>query len=143
MRLRNTNRSAFTLIEVAISIGILSFGLTAILVVYLTSLRWAEEIRIDMTSLHMARAAVYDAGVLTDKDDVGKGYDNSDTPAEGYVNDYYVVRTFVEDPLPGMVSSIGRYVTVNVEVFYGGDKDTGRPVQNIECDQFLLSGYKP
>lgn len=142
MRLKQ--RRAFTLIEVAMSIAILSFGLTAILVVYLTSLRWAEEIRIDMTSLHTARAAIYDAGVLADENDVSLGLTNTDSPAEGWVNGYYIIRTYTEEPWSSAgLSSLGKYVDVNVKVYYGGDNLRGRLVQDVYCEQFLLSGYNP
>ncbi len=133
----------FTLIEVAMSIAILSFGLTAILIVYLTSLRWAEEIRIDLTSLHSARAAIYDAGVLTDEFDVSAGFDNSDTPASGYVNDYYIVRTYTEDPFATGLATAGTYVDVEVKVYYGGTDLTGRLVQTINCSQIIHSDYNP
>lgn len=125
------------------SIAILSFGLTAILVVYLTALRWAEEIRIDMTSLHSARAVIYDAGILTDENDINLNMKNSDTPVEGFINDYYVVRSFTDEGLDPKLSSIGQYVKINVKVYYGGNQLTGQLVQDINCSQFLLAGYNP
>ena len=63
--------------------------------------------------------------------------------AEGYVNDYYVVRSFTELPLDGAANSIGKFVRVKVEVYYGGDKLSGTKVQNIDFDKFLYAGYKP
>ena len=87
-------QQGFTLLEVALSIGILSFGLTAVVSVYMLSLKWAEEIRVDLTAMQSGRVALFDAGVLLDKDDNPANFNNRDELAKGYVNDYFIVRSY-------------------------------------------------
>ena len=67
---RGVNRSGFTLLEVALAIGVLVVGITAVVSVYMVSLGWAGEIRVDLTALQTARIVMIDAGVLTDDDGV-------------------------------------------------------------------------
>ena len=141
MQLRHNQ--GFTLIEVAISIGILSFGLTAILLVYLTSLRWAEEVRIDLTGLHSARGALYNASHLTDAKGVPLGCKNTDVVAEGWVNDYYVVRASQKKAMPVEMNSLGEYYEVRVQLYYGGNQDDGRLVQELGTDILVPAGYAP
>lgn len=143
MQLLKNKKDGFTLIEVAIAIGVLSFGLTAILIVYLTSLRWAEEIRIDLTSLHSARAAIFDAAMLTDESNVSLGFTNTDAMAEGWMNDYYIVRTASPQVIDPGLSAVGSYYEIKVQVYYGGNSDTGRFVQELNSEQFVPSGYAP
>ncbi len=136
----------FTLLEVALSIGILSFGLTAVVSVYMLSLSWAEEIRIDLTALQSGRAALYDAGILLTDADASAGYDNNDDVASGYVNDYYIVRTYDDATkvnVPDVTDKLGLYVEVHVKVYYGGNDQDGELVQELFSHQIIHTEYDP
>ncbi|NRA39624.1 MAG: type II secretion system protein [Planctomycetes bacterium] len=147
--MRKSVRSAFTLLEVALSIGILVVGLTGIISVYMVSLSWAEEIRVDLTALQTARIVLADATILTDENDLPQNFDNRDTEAKGWVNDYFAVRTFDEAEsvdLPGAgngVGSAGEYVKVRVQVYYGGNDEDGLLAHELFCHQIILPEYKP
>ncbi len=135
------SRAAFTLLEVALSIGILSFGLTAVVSVYMLSLKWAEEIRIDLTALQSGRIALFDAGVLMKKDFSPAGFTNNDSVAKGYVNDYFIVRSF--DNEVNLPTGMGKYVDVHVKVYYGGNDEDGTLAHEIFAQQIVHADYNP
>ena len=136
-------RSAFTLLEVALSIGVLVVGLTAIVSVYMVSLNWAEEIRVDLTALQTARVVLADAGVLTNKDDTNAGCDNPDTEAKGWVNDYFMLRSYDPALTTTLPNDAGDYVQVRVQVYYGGDNTDGQLAHELYCHQIILKAYNP
>lgn len=136
-------RAGFTLLEVALAIGILSFGLTAVVSVYMLSLKWAEEIRIDLTALQSGRVVLFDAGILRNEDYTSAGYTNRDERAEGYVNDYYVVRTFDKSAAVTLPGGMGEYVPVHIQVFYGGDDQDGMLAHELFCTQIIHQEYSP
>lgn len=136
-------RGAFTLLEVALSIGVLMVGLTAVISVYMVSLGWAEEIRVDLTALQTARIVMADAAVLTDDKDVPAGYTNRDPEARGWINDYYVVRSFDPAAVETLPHNGGDYVKLEVKVYYGGDDSDGMLAHRLFCHQVLLKEYNP
>ncbi len=137
------NRQGFTLLEVALSIGILSFGLTAVVSVYMLSLKWAEEIRVDLTALQSGRIALSDAGILLDKDDNSANHSNRDEIARGYVNDYFVVRSYDKSESVALPNKMGEYTAVSVKVYYGGDDTDGVLAHEIFCHYIIPESYKP
>ena len=141
--MRSQQRAAFTLLEVALAIGVLVVGLTAVVSVYMVSLNWAEEIRVDLTALQTARVVMADAGVLTNKDDTNAGYSNRDTTAMGWVNDYFVLRSYDPAQTTVLPNNGGNYVHVKVQVYYGGDNTDGQLAHELYCHQILLTAYKP
>ncbi len=141
--MRQQLRTAFTLLEVALSIGVFVVGLTAVVSVYMVSLNWAEEIRVDLTALQTARVVIADAGVITNKDDSNAGCSNRDTEAKGWVNDYYVVRRYDPALVTTLPNNAGDYVRVRVQVYYGGDDKDGQLAHELFCHQILLKAYTP
>ena len=141
MNLRNA-RSAFTLIEATLALGVLTFGLTAVVAVYMISLTWIEEIRVDMTALQTGRIVLASADVLTDKDNDPAGYNNLDTVAKGWVNDYFVVRTVEEPSYPNFDKTVGTYLRVRIQVYYGGTEEDGLLAHDFYCDQIMPPEYK-
>jgi type II secretory pathway pseudopilin PulG len=142
MKYQRNNRSAFTLIEVTLALGVLTFGLTAIVAVYMVSLSWIEEIRVDLTALQTGRMVLADAGVLSDKDDVPSGYSNLDATAKGWVNDYFVVRTVEKPSYPNFDSTVGTYLRVQIQVYFGGTDEDGLLAHDFYCEQIMPSEYK-
>ena len=136
-------RQAFTLLEVALAIGILSFGLTAVVSVYMVSLKWAEEIRVDLTALQSGRIALFDAAVLLNKDDSPASFTNRDTVAKGYVNDYFIVRSYDKSASVILPNKMGEYTKVSVKVYYGGDDTDGVIAHEVFCDYIIPEAYKP
>ena len=136
-------RSAFTLLEVALAIAVLSVGLTAVVSLYMVSLKWAEEIRIDLTALQSGRMALNDAGVLMNDDYSYCGHSNADAEAKGYVNDYYIVRSYDKSKISTLPNNAGEFGPVVVRVFYGGNDEDGLLVHELHSTQIIHRDYKP
>ena len=139
---RNQQRSAFTLLEIALAIGILSIGLTAIVSVYMLALSWTEEIRVNLTALKTGRAVLADAGILMDEQRNSLGFSNGDAEAKGWANNYFIVRTIDTSKSVALENDAGTYVNVKVEVYSGGNDSDGLLVHQIFCHQILPKGYK-
>ncbi len=139
---RAQQRGAFTLLEIALAIGILSIGLTAVVSVYMLALSWTEEIRVNLTALKTGRAALADAGILMDKKRNPLDLSNSDAEAKGWANNYFIVRTIDTSKSVTLDNDAGTYVEVKVEVYSGGDDTDGLLVHQIFCHQILPKGYK-
>lgn len=135
--------SGFTLLEVVLSIAILTVGLTAVVSVYMVALSWVSEIRIDLTALQTARIVMVDAGVLTDESDVSAGFNNRSVKASGWVNDYFVVRTYDPAQAVSLPNNGGDYVKVVVKVYAGGDENDGALAQHLFCHQIIPKEYLP
>ncbi len=136
-------KSAFTLIEVALSLAVLVAGLTAVISIYMVSLQWVEEIRVDLTAMQTGRIVLADAGVLMDKDDNRLGLKNTDPEAKGWLNDYFILRTVTTPAISHFDSSAGRYVTVRIRVYHGGTDQDGVLAHDFHCDQIILKDYNP
>lgn len=141
--MRAMERNAFTLLEVALAIGVLSVGLTAVISLYMVSLKWAEEIRINQTALRSGQVAVFDATVLLDEDFNNAGHINTDLVARGYVNDYYIIRTIDSGKSVALPNSMGIYVPILVQVYFGGNEDDGQLVAELNCTQIIHEDYAP
>lgn len=139
---RVRHQSGFTLLEVALSIGILAVGLTAVVSVYMLALGWTEEIRINLTALKTGRAVLADAGILMDENRNPLNKSNRDTEAKGWVNNYFVVRKYDDSKSFNLAKNAGKYVEVEIQVYAGGNDDDGLLVHEIFCHQILPSGYK-
>ncbi len=137
-----SKRSAFTLIETTLALGVLIFGLTAIVSVYMISLTWIEEIRIELTALQTGRVVLSDAGVLKDKQGSFKNASNLDATASGWVNDYFVVRTVEKPSYPKFDSSVGTYLRVRIQVYFGGNDEDGLLVHDFYSEQIMPAEYK-
>ncbi|MFW5830412.1 MAG: type IV pilus modification PilV family protein [Planctomycetota bacterium] len=132
-------RAGFTLIEVAVAIGLLAIGLAAVTSVYLTGLRWAEESRSLYTGTETGRQVLLEAGLLSDTPQaaISAGHSNGDTAASGWLNGYFVLREEVDrEDLP---ASAGILQTVRIRVYAGGDDRSGRLVQDM-IGSVLLPG---
>lgn len=140
--MRTHHRSAFTLIETSLALGVLTFGLTAIVAVYMVSLQWIEEIRVDLTALQTGRIVLADAGVLADEDGTALGLSNLDTEAKGWVNDYYVVRSVEKPSYPNFDATAGTYLRVRIQVYYGGNDEDGLLSHDFYCEQIMPPEYK-
>lgn len=143
MRRKKPYLSGFTLLEVVLSIAILTVGLTAVVSVYMVALSWVSEIRVDLTALQTARIVMVDAGVLTDEDDVNAGFNNRDVKASGWVNDYFVVRSYDPSRTITLPNGGGDYVETVVKVFAGGNENDGALVQQLCCHQIIPLEYMP
>ncbi len=135
--------SGFTLIEIAMSIAVFAFGLTAVIVVYMVTLRWAEEVRIDLTALQSGRAALHDCSILRNYQGQPLLLDNRDAEAKGWLNNYYIVRNcFLSDGIT-LPDNYGLYVDVVVKVYYGGTDEDGRLVHQLHSQQIIPGEYAP
>jgi type II secretory pathway pseudopilin PulG len=143
MQKQRRQRQAFTLLEIALSIGILAFGLTAVVTVYMVSLKWAEEIRVDLTALQTARVALYDAGVLLNDDDTPTSFSNRDEEAKGWMNDYYVVRTYDKSEAINLPNNGGLYTHVRVKIYYGGNDKDGQLAHEMVSHYIIPKAYLP
>ncbi|NRA36989.1 MAG: type II secretion system protein [Planctomycetes bacterium] len=143
--LRKKSTTAFTLIEIALSLAILITGLTAVISIYMVSFQWIEEIRVDLTALQTGRVIMVDAGLLMDENDARLEKSNLDASAKGWINDYYVVRTVETQTVPGFTASdkAGTYITVRIQVYYGGTDEDGLLSHDFSCDQIIPYGYVP
>ena len=120
-------------------------GLTSILSIYMLSLQWVEEIRVDLTALQTGRAVLADAGILTDKnnDPILPGPSNLDAVAKGWLNDYFVVRRIDAADVVNLPKGAGKYVTVHIQVYYGGDDQDGVLAHDFYFDQIIPGEYNP
>lgn len=143
MHLYLRRSDAFTLLEVALAIGILAFGITAVVTVYMVSLKWAESIRVDLTALQTGRVVLFDAGIISDKDGTPSGLSNRDELSKGYVNDYFVVRSYDKSKAIALPPGMGDYVQVRVQVFYGGTDADGKLAHEVFCSQIIPKSYLP
>lgn len=135
--------SGFTLIEIAMSIAVFAFGLTAVIVVYMVTLRWAEEVRIDLTALQSGRAVLRDCSILRDKQDQALLLNNREPEAKGWVNNYYFVRSYSLADAIVLPDNYGLYVDVVVKVYYGGTEVDGRLVHQLCSHQIIPGAYLP
>ena len=139
---RACQRGGFTLLEIALSIGILSIGLTAVVSVYILALSWTEEIRVNLTALKTGRAVLADAGILMDKNRNPLDLSNRDEEAKGWANNYFMVRSYDPSESIALDNDAGLYIKVKVEVYTGGDDTDGLLVHQIFCHQILPREYK-
>ncbi len=135
--------SAFTLLEVMLALAVLVTGLTSVISIYMVSLTWIEEIRVDLTALQSGRIALVDAGALRAADNKPLNQSNLDIQAKGWLNDYYIVRTVKRPTHIIHPLSAGTYITVRIQVYYGGTDEDGLLAHDFSCDQIIPAGYAP
>lgn len=135
------SRSAFTLLELMLAISMLAVGLTAVVSTYLLALDWSSQVRIDLTALQAGRIAIADATLLTDEDDNMLSFRNDDELAQGWLNNYYIIRTCNPSDVELLPNNGGKYITVRVKIYYGGDEEDGRLVHHLIGRQILANGY--
>ena len=135
------SRAAFTLVEVMLSLVVLVSGLTSVVSLYMVSLSWIEEIRVDLTALQSGRIALVDAGALHGSDGTALNQGNLDAEASGWLNDYYIVRTVTRPPEVEHPSSARTYVRVRIQVYYGGSESDGLLAHDFSCDQIIPVEY--
>ncbi len=117
----------FTLLEVAFSIAILVIGTTAAIGMYMTGLKWSEQVKCNSTAPITANGvAEYPNIFLHDARNTGPFAYTADS--EGWVNGYYAVRTVLSkneiQDISG--SPTGGYeCEIDVDIYHGGDKGTG------------------
>ena len=139
--MRSRQRSAFTLIEVTIAIAMLAVGLTAVVSTFLMALDWSSQVRIDLTALQSGRIAITDATLLTDHNDVPLTHRNDDEEAKGWLNGYFIVRNCDPSEIELLPNNGGQYLTIRIKVYYGGDDEDGRLVQELIGRQILPMSY--
>ena len=133
--------AAFTLLEVMLALAVLVTGLTAVISIYMVSLTWIEDIRVDLTALQSGRVALVDAGALRSKENVPLNKGNLDLVAKGWLNDYYIVRTVKQPTDKVHPATAGTYVTVRIQVYFGGTDEDGLLAHDFSCDQIVPAGY--
>lgn len=136
-------QAGFTLIELALSIAVFAFGLTAVTVIYMVTLRWAEEVRIDLTALQSGRAVLDDASILKDRDDKPLAFTNLSPEAKGWNNDYFCIRSYDAAKAVTLPDKCGVFVDVRVEVYFGGDDKDGRKVHQLRKYMIVPESYTP
>lgn len=133
--MNKSHTNGFTLIEVALSIAILAAGSTACIAMFVTGMHWMTIAKCNSTAPSTAQAVAETPQVFNaDPRNTGGPYTYT-IDGEGWVNNYYAVRT-VSNVTPlndASASPTGGYiVTVDVDIYHGGDKDTGDIVYNIK-----------
>ena len=127
-------RSGFTLIEVAIAIAILAAGSTACITMFITGLKWTEEVKINASAAFTAQSVINAPQVF--EEDAR----NKDAPylftkdSKGWINGYYAVRTVsdLETIVDRNGSATGGYVAnITVYIYHGGDESDGELVYSI------------
>lgn len=128
------HRSAFTLLEVAVSLAILTIGLTAATSVYITGLRWAAEARQNFTGMETAQQVLRHPDILRDARVGGAlcGFDQDTDEAAGWLNGYFITRKRHSADDVNVTSGGGSLRSVSVEVYAGGTKEDGELVQVVE-----------
>ncbi len=139
MRLKSIE--GFTLIEIVLAMAVLGLGMATVMTVFMTSLRWAEEVKLDLTALQAGRIALYDAGVLHDQTNTPLGFKNDEAEVKGWLNTYYIVRTVPTTRKHTINQKGGDFVEVAVKVYYGGDDTTGELVHHLIMQQIIPDGY--
>lgn len=132
--MRARSRSGFTLIEVALAIAILAAGSTACIAMFVTGLRWSTEAKINATAPISAQAVSETPHVL-DLDPRNTGPFTYTSDCEGWINNYYAVRTVTDlvQLIDDGGNPTGGYVcTVDVDMYHGGDKNDGDVVYTIK-----------
>ena len=129
----------FTLIEVALAMAILAAGSTACIAMYITGLRWTTEAKIN-ASAPLSAQSVSDTPQVLSLDSRNSGTYNYTSDCEGWINNYYAVRT-VSDLIThtdrGGSNTGGYTCTVDVDMYHGGDKDGGDLVYSIKRIMFF------
>ena len=129
------HRSAFTLIEISVSILVLAVGLTAILSMIYMGLDWGKDIRNKTLAIETLRTVMEDAAIIDDTKD------NDDAEVRGYVNGFYVIRRVSAglDQHGNLInpSFDGDFRDVRVELYAGvlpgKDESTGTLLWNLKA----------
>ena len=127
--------NAFTLIEVAMSIAILAAGSTACIAMFITGMHWMTIAKCNSTAPATAQAVSETPQILNADARNTSGPYTYTTDSEGWVNNYFIVRTVSGlTPLDDSSNNpTGGYIaTVDVSVYHGGDKDSGDIVYTIK-----------
>ena len=147
MRNKMRVRSAFTLLEIAVSIGVITIGLTAAVVVYFTGVRWANDAKLNYTAYATARSVYNNAIILkTDPNFVDTDpADNLQDSCKGYLNGFYVVRTVESKVDVGVLAGgkAGTMTEVRVNVYDGGTDVDGEEAVELHAKLFVPAGYGP
>lgn len=141
MLMRFRSDQGFTLIEIVLAMAVLGLGMATVMTVFMTSLRWAEEVKLDLTALQAGRIALYDAGVLYDNNLQPLNFKNDVAEAKGWLNTYYIVRSIDAARTVNIIKKGGDFVHVDVKVYYGGDDATGELVHHLQMQQIIPDGY--
>ena len=140
-------QSAFTLLEIAISIGVITIGLTAAVMVYFTGVRWANDAKVNYSAYTTARAVYNNAAILkTDPSfDAAEEADNLQDSCKGYLNGFYVVRTITSRSDVGVLTAgnAGTMTDVRINVYDGGTDIDGEEVVELHARLFVPAGYGP
>lgn len=139
--IRPSPRSAFTLLEIAVSIGILTVGLTAVVVVYYTGVRWAHDAKVDYSAYATARSVYENASILKNHPDFPENTTahNLSDECKGYINGFYVVRTITNKT--ELASKAGTITEVEVQVYDGGTDANGEHVAQFTGKLYVPYAY--
>ena len=140
-------RNAFTLLEIAISIGVITIGLTAAVIVYFTGVRWANDAKVNYSAYSTARAVYNNAAILrtdpsfNDSDPAS----NLEPVCKGYLNGFYLVRTVENITAVGVLAGgeAGQLTEVRINVYDGGTDIDGEEIIELHAKLFVPAGYKP
>ncbi|NRA40273.1 MAG: type II secretion system protein [Planctomycetes bacterium] len=139
--IRQSSRSAFTLLEIAVSIGILTVGLTAVVVVYYTGVRWAHDAKVDFSAYSTARSVYENASILKnhpDFPDSAQAHNLSDE-CKGYINGFYVVRSITKET--ELENKAGTITEVEILVYDGGTDANGEQVAKFSGKLYVPYAY--
>ena len=138
-------RSAFTLVEVAISITILVIGLTAAMSLLVVGVGWATDAKVNYTAIDAAQSIIDNPGILakvhaqlppTSSEDSSDPITPLTNVCSGYFNGYFFVRTIVA-AVENLPDSGGTYMTVRIEGYHGGDDQLGTKVVDYHSRVFV------
>jgi Tfp pilus assembly protein PilV len=109
-------RTAFTLIEVLLSMLLLGLGLLSVIAMTLWGTREATKAMAMATAYGTARSALYDPKVID------ASASAADPSVTGYLNGYFVVRTIEASSF--LPASGGTIDQVRVNVYWGNDGES-------------------
>ena len=127
-------RQAFTLVEIALALAVLTIGLTAVTTVYLTALRWAAETRHQYTAIDTAHQVLRDPALLSKDREGLQAISDFNDPLRGWLNGFYVIRERGdgESYLTVGGTEVARSYEVRVSIYAGGTDADGMLVSVID-----------
>ncbi len=125
-------RSAFTFIEIAVSIAILVIGITAAMSLLITGMNWATEAKINFSATDAVETVLTNPRILNrvsrPAEPTPASPDFDDDVISGYLNGYYIVRTVDTSSKVTIANNGGYYARVRIEAYHGGDDQDGEKV---------------
>jgi len=140
------NRRAFTLVEVALAMAVLTVGLTAVTAVYLTALRWTAETRHQFIAIDTAQQVLREPALLS-LDRAGgtpAGFSALESESRGFLNGLYLVRRrLAQEELTSSPTTaqparpVANADRVRIEVYAGGTDEDGDLVFTLDATDLV------